>query len=427
MNDPLIRDIPHIKKALEDAKNIKTLKRVTPFVLPLLKLFGTDVSQVKEALADVNDFENMAEELAAIPDRFNDLFAERGWIIYDFMNLEVAKAAIIKGESGDIDGAEVDLVNYYNADTVGWKLRMMMGVKAFRPRMPLAEKALIDYQEERYHACVPVVLALLDGLVNELHEKRRGFFAGEVDLQAWDSIAAHDKGLNVLVKIFQTWRYKTTSEQIAIPYRNGILHGMDLGYDNRMVAAKTWAALFATRDWAARAEQGLINAPPDEPKKTWGELTRQILETQKDKSLLEAWKPRIIDVGVDVPRTGEPDAFVDGTPERKLAEFFNYWKTRNYGQMAQCVSAILGIAPRKLAGQVRSIYGSKSLEHFEFQEINDEAAAITMIDAKICYEDEGRPVERVVVVRLLNEDSEGNPSVRGKIETRWRVVNWGLV
>ena len=38
------------------------------------------------------ELERMAEELATIPDRFNDIFAERGWIIYDMMNVEIAKS-----------------------------------------------------------------------------------------------------------------------------------------------------------------------------------------------------------------------------------------------------------------------------------------------------------------------------------------------
>ena len=46
------------------------------------------------------------------------------------------------------------------------------------PRWHLAQKALIDYREARYHACVPVVLALLDGIVNEAHEKGRGLKLG---------------------------------------------------------------------------------------------------------------------------------------------------------------------------------------------------------------------------------------------------------
>src|SRR6185437_15691335 len=98
-------------------------------------------------------------------------------IMYDQMNVSVAKGAMAKAEACDMEGAEALLVDYYNLENVQWQLLTMRGVEAFRPRMALAEMALTDYEEGRYHACIPVVLALLDGLVNELHEKRRGFFS----------------------------------------------------------------------------------------------------------------------------------------------------------------------------------------------------------------------------------------------------------
>jgi hypothetical protein len=112
---------------------------------------------------------------------------------------------------------------------------------------------------------------------------------------------------------------------------------------------------------------------------------------------------------------------------RKLAEFFNFWKATNYGRMAQCLPVMFKIPLNKLAGQVREIYGSKPLRGFEFLEIIDEAPAITNIEAKLWYEDEGGPSERTVVVRLMNEDTNGNPVVREKPGGVWRVVTWGLV
>ncbi len=52
---------------------------------------------------------------------------------------------------------------------------------------------------------------------------------------------------------------------------------------------------------------------------------------------------------------------------------------------------------------------------------------ITNIEVKLWYEEDGNPVERLVVVRLLSEDVKGNPVVRGKPSSVWRIVNWGLV
>ncbi|HEX8069061.1 MAG TPA: hypothetical protein VF546_03855 [Pyrinomonadaceae bacterium] len=427
MSEPLIRDIPHIKKNLEQVEGVKSLKVAMPFLGPVLKLFGVDVGQMKEALAGTDELERMAEELSSIPDRFNDLFAKRGWIIYDFMNVEVAKAVITKAESGDIDGAEADLVDYYSPETVEWKLRTMLGIKAFHPRMPLAEKALDDYREGRYHACVPVVLALMDGLVNELHEKRRGFFAEEVDLQAWDSIAAHSKGLNALTRIFQTGRYKTTADAITLPYRNGILHGMDLGYDNKTVAAKTWAALFATRDWAVRAEQGTLSEQPEKPKKTWGELFQQIRENAEDRARIEAWKPRDVRLGEEVPVSGEACDYEEGTPEHALAEFLNYWKARNYGYMTRRLPAREREPMNKAAARLRENFSAKRLQGFEFQSISENAAALTLIEAKLRYEEDGKPVERSLTFRLINERADGSPCVSGKPGSGWSVYNWGAV
>lgn len=427
MSEPLIRDIPHIKKNLEQVKGVKSLKTAMPFLGPVLKLFGVDVGQMKEALAGTGELERMAEELASIPDSFNDLFSGRGWIIYDFMNVEVAKAAIKKGESGDIDGAEADLVDYYSPETVEWTLRTMLGIKAFRPRMPLAEKALDDYREGRYHACVPVVLALMDGLVNGLHEKRRGFFAEEVDLKAWDSIAAHSKGLNTLTRIFQTGRYKTTTDPITLPYRNGIMHGMDLGYDNKTVAAKSWAALFATRDWAVRAEQGTLSEQPEKPKKTWGELFHLIRENAEDRARIEAWKPRDIRLGEDVPVSGEASDFEEGTAEHALAEFLNYWKARNYGYMSHRLPVREREPMNKAAARVRENFSGKKLQGFEFRNISENAAALTLIEAKLMYEEDGKPVESSVTFRLINESEDGSPCVSGKPGSGWSVYNWGAV
>jgi len=430
MEEPLIRDIPTIKKNLELVRGMKSLKAIMPLLKPVLRLLGLKVDGVSDALSQVPELERMAEDLATIPDRFNDIFAERGWIIYDMMNVEIAKAAIAKAEGGDIDGAEADLVDYYNAETVKWNLQTMYGVRAFHPRMPLAQKALTDYCEGRYHACVPVVLALLDGMVSELHEKRRGFFAEEVDLQAWDSIAAHSKGLNVLVSIFQKGRKMTRVEPIFLPYRHGIIHGMDLGYDNKVVAAKAWAALFATRDWALKAERGMLEEPPEEPKKSWAEIFREhgqsIRENAEDRTRLEAWKRREIRIGEDVPTTAGPDAFTADTPERKLVEYLDYWRSRNYGGMAQCLPATQRNPISKAAGQVRSVYGSRSLERFELQEIDDQAAAVTEIKVRVWYNEGSQVLQQDHTFRLINEDTKGSPAVRGKPNSCWTIYTWGI-
>lgn len=429
MEHSQIKDIPQIKKVIDDIKNMQSLKVAMPILAPILQLLGVDPSQMQEALGKVDDLARMAEELSSLPDRFNDLFAPRGWIIYDLLNLEVAKSAVTKAEAGDFDDAEAELVAYYDADTVRLQLQMMQGIQAFRARMPLAQKALIDYREERYHACVPVILALMDGLVSELHEKRRGFSAEDVDLKVWDSFAGHDTGLTALAKIFQTGRRTTRTEQISIPYRHGILHGMDLGYDNKIVAAKTWAALFAVREWALKVEKGDTKPPPEQPKLSLRETARDLFHQIQENSRrqadfdarFKAWTPRTINVGTDIPASGLPNVFDEDTPERKLAEFFFLWSKGNFGHMAQnCLTfSDKKYYGKKLPLRLKERFALKHFRAFEIIEIQDEAPALTVIKAKVVYEESGKDAEVVKDFRLICEDTAGNPVIRGKPGGSW--------
>ena len=424
MSDLLIRDIPSIKNTLNLIRGINAIRSLMPFLKPIFRVLKIDVSKINEYFFEVNDLSQLVESLAIIPDRFNELFAVRGWIIYEDFDLEIAKEAISIAETLGTEEAEIYLLNYYTPEKIRWHLMKMYSVQAFHPRMLLAEKAAIDYEEERYHACVPVVLALLDGMVNEIHKKRRGFFSDEAELKAWDSISANQSGLSKLADIFKTGRYKTTSEAISIPYRNGIIHGMDLGYDNKTVAAKTWAGLFATRDWAVKAEKGLLNEPPPTAKKSWGDRLQEFLKVENDKRLLDEWSPRLIIVGLNCPTSNEPSEFNEGTPERSLVEFLYNLRTKNYGRAASFLMQFTKQSPNKDAGLVREIYSNSKINNFEILSVEDIAAAVTEIKIKIFYEGNDDSINEITF-RMVNEDENGNPTIRDKPNSRWCVANWG--
>ncbi|HEX8289451.1 MAG TPA: hypothetical protein VF556_15825 [Pyrinomonadaceae bacterium] len=425
-----IEDIPKFKKMREQMRGFRIIKNTIPFARPLLRLLGTDLSQLEDAFLDFNKLEKEFEELSKLPDKFNDTFSSRAWIIFNALDLEVVKEALSIA-TNNIADAEKYLVNYYSTEIVESYLLMMYSVKAFQPRMELAEKALIDYKEERYHACIPVVLALMDGLVNELNtEQNLSFFTENASLNAWDCITANEKGLTALKKILFATRKKTRTETITVPYRNGILHGMDLGYSNKIVAAKTWAVLFAIRDWAIKAERKELQEPPPEPKSTWSDLFNQIQEhivwkKSFDQSLKE-WKPRTISIGTDIPKTGEAEDYPEGTPERKLIEFLTWWKKKNFGYMSSCIWSYLIESDKKMAGRVSQIYDSFPLKRFELLEVIDEAPAITEIRVLVSYEKDGELVENNVKFRLIiNEATNGMPLMRDMPNAVWAVVNWG--
>jgi hypothetical protein len=428
---PQIKDIAKFKQMREMMKGFRIIKNVFPFASPVLKFLGINTNEMKEAFEEFDKLEREFQELSELPDKFNDTFSSRGFIIFNSLNPDVAIEATRIAET-DIDEGEKYLINHFTPEIVETYLYMMNGVKAFRPRMELAEKALIDYREERYHACIPVVLALMDGLVNELNrQQNRSFFSEDSDLRAWDCITSHEKGLNALKEVLHLGRYKTTTEEISIPYRNGILHGMDLGYANKTVAAKTWAALFAVRDWAEKAESKMLSAPPPEPTPTWSSLYQQVKEHSEWKNnwerLLENWKSRNITVGKDIPKEGEFTDFEDGTPEAKVVEFLCYWKKKNYGNMARCLESNFRTPVNKLAQQIRERYQQSPLVSFELIEVRDTTPAVSEVDVLLTYEKNEQVLEKTVEFRVLIYDEKNNPTIFGNSDAKWFIMNWILV
>jgi hypothetical protein len=429
--DAFIQDIPSIKRLLQQCEELKAIKRDLPRMSRAFKLTASDVIQIEKAIDSASDKCCATKDLAAIIDKFDDLLSDNGWIAYSHMDINAIKGAVQKADSGDIAGAEADLIRHYNADRVKFELRITKRLDAFRERRSLAMKALDDYENKRYHACIPVVLALLDGMVNEVyykvHKKRYGFFAEDVDLIAWDSIAGHSKGLNKLAKAFRRGRYKTTTDPISIPYRNGILHGMDLGYANEAVAAKTWAALFAASEWASRAERGLLTSPSEiqkTPMETILEALHQHRITEEERARISAWRPRSIKPGLDIPSTGEPGVYEDRTPEQAIAEFFSYWKVKKYGCMAKHVPRKPDESVNALAGRVRRVFDDRHLHSFEIQGICDVASAVTVLKVKLIYEVMDRTMERPFEFFMINCDTSGKISTRGNAESDWYIRNW---
>ncbi|MBI4763910.1 MAG: hypothetical protein HY787_04815 [Deltaproteobacteria bacterium] len=249
----------------------------------------------------------------------------------------------------------------------------------------------------------------------------------EADMEAWDSIAGHSKGLNELKRIFNTGRYTTVTDKITIPYRNGIMHGMDLGYDNKIVAAKSWAALFAAREWALKAEQGLLEEQPEEPKKSWKELFHVIDELNKVKKHQSEWIPRECDLeeeNIIVDR----NIFNNRTPEHTLAEFLLLWKRNNYGKMGSHLSRYMnGHEVKAFPAQIRSLYNKLQFTSFTVKRIAETAPSITLVSGTLNYVDYGSSISKSITIRIIAETSEGEMALRITEETIWRIMDMNIL
>jgi hypothetical protein len=414
-----ISNNPSAKKLLDDIHSMRGLKALFDF-MPFAKVFFPSVA---EHLGGLEQLSSQAEILL-VPDRFNDAFAQQGWIAYESMSLDAMMRALeIEKESG-LATAEQYLSDHYGADTLEFGIKRCTGHAEFRKRLRLIELAKEDYLAGRYHACVPLLLSLIDGLVNDI-SKHVGFFADNINMTAWDSIAAHESGLSALAKIMGTGRNKTSENEITIPYRNGILHGRELAFDNKIVAAKCWAALLAVRDWAGALVDGK-GEPKQKKENKWSDLFQQIAENERTKKFLVAWQPRTSAEFGHLPYSGPPSGLAQDTPERLAAEFLDNWCNARYGPMADAFLDYLNTPKGKKAGNAKRDFGNQTPASYRIVSTIDETPAISQVDIEIVFEQEPSAEVVQLSLRLVYSDPANDPLVWRHQKGNWKLIQNGF-
>ena len=410
-----------MKKLRENVGGLEAVARLSP----IFRLFGRRGRRLATHLEEVSGLSAQVERLSELPDRFNDVFAERGWIAYEMMKPELMEEALTLAGTGGLEEAEGVLADSYDAENLRFQMNFMSGIPEFRDRARLLDKACDDYLAGRYHACVPVVLALMDGFVDDVGEVNAGFFSKDANLTAWDSISAHDKGLQKLASVLGVGRKKTRVGSISVPYRNGILHGHDLGYDNKLVAAKCWAALFSLREWALARGDG--RGPERETKEGLRETFRKLVDLSRQEAVLAAWEPRSVQELSQIPMQGDVEEYAEGTAERCVVEFLDGWRRGNFGQMARSVCGGAGPEIGRRAGQLRSMAEGRVLASFAIVEVKDVAAAIAEVEVELELGEGGEVRASRKTVRVLYADGAGQPKMAGAEAGSWRVVNLDVV
>lgn len=390
----------------------------------LSKEFGIKNEEMAQYLEQVSGLSQKTLEIVHLPDRFNHHFGDRGWIAHESLNVCLAKQAISLADAGKLDEAEQLLINYYDEGTLNFIIQRCKQSDAFRARWELAQAVKADYLESRFYSAVPLILILIDGFVNDIEQT--GFFAEKTDLTAWDSIAAHSSGLTKLAETFNRSRKKTTTESLSLPYRHGILHGRDLGYANKMVAAKAWAALAAIADWASDLRAGKKQPEPQAAPPSLDELLRKLQEIEQCKKNTTAWKPREISVGATIPESGAPTDYAVGSPEQALACLFCYWKAKNYGKMALLLCDFSWLASIKRAGEVRENFGLVEFNGFKILGVKDDATAVTIIRVVVNYSKHGKQKEIEISLRLFYQNENGEPRGYPSEKASWVILEAGF-
>lgn len=316
-----------------EPKDLPSLKNAEQYI-PLFKLFlkgrkffsffGIGKEKTRELEEQLNSLLKQMEDFKTYPTKYNKYFASDGWIAHDSLNFDTMKNAVITYEEHGANEAKKIIMDFYKPERIENHIFLLRWIPEFESRYKFIEYALNDYRDGRYYSCIPILIMMIDGMVCDAIQK--GFHADNIDLNVWDSLTATDTGIVELKKIFQTSRKRTNNEKITLPYRHGILHGRDLGYDNYELATKCWAFLFVIRDWiiSKKSESSRIEKHNEENRKiSWRDLVAQLQETSDMTAAIDEWKPRIISEDYLASLNSYNQAH-DGSPERMVLDFLHY-------------------------------------------------------------------------------------------------------
>jgi hypothetical protein len=416
-NKMKIEELPSVKHLKEQITGFSVIFRINK----ILRHIGLGSKKIAELKDEYDEMRQQFTDYTEYPRKFNEYFSKDGWLAHDSMNFEVLKRAVDEYESKGKDEATKVLLDYYGPDQIEQRLLFFVGVEELRIRRKFIDYALVEHKAGRYYSAIPLLLMVIDGATNDATGK--GFHASGVTLDVWDSLTTADGAIYGIKDIFQKGRKKTCTEPIDLPYRHGILHGMDLEYDNPIVTAKCWCFLFSVRDWlgSKKSEAERIKAFKEETKvPSLREIAKKLDQTNRLRQATEAWEPRTIS-GEYLEAINTSLVAEEGRPESIVLTCLDFWKKRNYGNMAKLFWTKMVENPKKYAGELRQQYSSISVGCYSVVHIVDEAPAITKIDVKVTDPEVDDTVS-YWKFRLIREDESGAPVPVNLEGGRWQIV-----
>lgn len=350
------------------------------------------------------EVEREMTRLVDVVDRFYERLGSRNWIFPDVLNIE--DIGILLEETDDANEAEQRLISLYaDKDASRFWIQRLCMAEGLRQRRHQIERALRHYQAEEFDSCVLHLIAVMDGFVNDFQPGlRKGLTSREPDeMLAWDSVVGHHLGLTHALKAFRKTIKRRVDEEVFELYRNGIVHGSVIRFDNPIVATKAWNMLSAVADWATAATRA---AKPSPPQPSWRDLMTSMRENERVKRALDAWARSSYAAG---------DEGFENLNIYKLAnQFLEAWRRRNFGTLAELESRAWskGKTQSQLAGEIRDRFEGFELGKYAIQQIENSAPAVWLVRGTARINDS----EGTFECRWMGEDEDGKSAFEpGKV------------
>ncbi|WP_209326156.1 hypothetical protein [Brevibacterium renqingii] len=389
------RDLPSFREMEQNIEGMQLLLSFAP------------ASERVQLKSDLRELSAQSKHLVSLVDAFYDKLGNRNWIFSTDLSLKVVETIVAIDDPLE---AEKALIEYYRSnDGVHFAIKRLARLEAMRPRLPLLRAALEDYKHARNYSVVLVLIAVMDGFVNDFDKQsRKGLHAREAaEMFAWDNIVGHHMGLTNAHKAFTKTFKKTVTEEVYDLHRHGIVHGMITNFDNYFVSTKAWNHLFAIGDWAdAQLMKTEKSGAPPEP--SLDEVVQQYRQLQDDKARRDRFQPYDC-----IPGNVDCDAL------RAADDFFARWSKRQWGPLGahfmQCANNHSSAG--QLAREARELYEDYSLNKSSIQRIEHCGSMVAHVHASLSVNGQTHTVE----MRWVHVDDEFN------MVDEWEQGHWVLV
>ena len=413
---PNDREFPLPPKYEEHLDQVRALSRITP-ILSFLSRIGVGGQRLKTFISELHDLRRASDDLVKLPAAFHDAFSERGWLISESTNSETGRAALVAHRKGHSDDAENLLAADYEGDRLDRVVMRLCYLKAFRVRRAQLDEASVLTREDRYLAAIPLLLIVADGVGTDAFGK--SIFAKGTDLTELHALAGHPEGLPRLIQNMCGARRKTNIGDLTFPYRNGILHGRELGYGNRLIAAKCWSLLTNIADVIKAREEAQTREP--EPERSFREALARSVEVQKQKRRIDEWVPRpVIEKRICISTETRSSMNAD-EPEAAMVEFLQVWKAGNYGRMSQMTLSFDKTSVNQRAGEIRRLMDGLTLTDAAIVRVEDKALAGAEITVELTVRVDSQERTESFAFTTYCVGEEGGPRVRGDEGAHWRI------
>ena len=414
MSNP--RDISLPPAFQEQIDEARSFGRLVPF-LRLISWFGIGGDRFKVLASELKGYEAQVDSLVRLIGSFHNAFSELGWLFSDSTSVETAEKALNAHTKGNYDEAEILLASDFDGDRLNSAIMQMCQLDEFRERRAQLGEASALTREGRYLAATPLLLIVADGVGTDAFGK--SLFAEGVNLEELNSFAGQPDALPELIRKICGARRKTSSSDIRFPYRNGIIHGRDLGYGNRLVNAKCWSLLGDIADVIRVRKAG--QALKSESKSSFRDALASYPQTKRFNQRINEWVPRPAIEGRIRVSAKAASPMATGEPESAVVDFIQSWKAGNYGRMAEMTQGKDKKPINKRAGEIRDLMERLTLTDAVITRIKDIAPAITEVAVDLEFRSDDQEFTNSFVFRMICQDKAGRSAIHGYEGASWLI------